>query len=98
MLDVENKAIKEHRAKRRVARTRAEKELVGEWKPERMVNGETKPQIMALSRHITLMHKSEWNAQQQARAEILFQSNSPNLADFSICILIVNFAFKKTYV
>ena len=73
ILEAENKAIKEHRAKRRAARTRAEKELVGEWKPERMANGETKPQIMARSRHILLMHKSKWNAQQQARAEILFQ-------------------------
>ena len=73
MLEAENKAIKEHRAKRRAARTRAEKELVGEWEPERMANGETKPQIMARSRHILLMHKSKWNAQQQARAEILFQ-------------------------
>lgn len=73
ILEAENKAIKEHRAKRRAARTRAEKELVGEWEPERMANGETKPQIMARSRHILLMHKSKWNAQQQARAEILFQ-------------------------
>lgn len=73
ILEAENKAIKEHRAKRRAARTRAEKELVGEWEPERMANGETKPQIMARSRHILLMHKSRWNAQQQARAEILFQ-------------------------
>lgn len=63
ILEAENKAIKEHRAKRRAARTRAEKELVGEWEPERMANGETKPQIMARSRHILLMHKSKWNAQ-----------------------------------
>lgn len=73
VLDAENRAIKEHRARRRAARTRAEKELIGEWVPERMANGETRPQIMARSRHIILMHKSKWNAQQQARAEILFQ-------------------------
>ena len=73
VLDAENKAIREHRAKRRAARTREEKELVGEWEPERMANGETKPQIMARSRHIILTHKSKWNDQQQARAEILFQ-------------------------
>ena len=73
ILEAENKAIKEHRARRRAAHTRAEKELIGEWEPERMANGETKPQIMARSRHILLMHKSRWNAQQQARAEILFQ-------------------------
>ena len=73
VLDAENRAIKEHRAKRKAAHTRAEKDIIGEWEPERMANGETKPQIMARSRHIILMHRSKWNAQQQARAEILFQ-------------------------
>ena len=73
VLAEENKAIKEHRAKRKAVHTRAEKDLIGEWEPERMANGETKPQIMARSRHILLMHKSKWNAQQLARAEILFQ-------------------------
>ena len=73
VLEEENKAIKAHRAKRKAAHTRLEKDLIGEWEPERMDNGETKPQIMARSRHIILMHKSKWNAQQQARAEILFQ-------------------------
>lgn len=73
VLDEENRAIKEHRAKRKAARTKAEKDLVGEWTPERMGNGETKPQIMARSRHLILMHKSKWNAQQKARAEILFR-------------------------
>ena len=73
VLEEENKAIREHRAKRKAVHTREEKDLIGEWEPERMANGETKPQIMARSRHIILMHKSKWNAQQQARAEILFQ-------------------------
>lgn len=73
VLAQENRAIREHRAKRKSARTKAEKDLIGEWKPERMENGETKPQIMARSRHIILMHKSKWNAQQQARAAILFR-------------------------
>ena len=73
VLAEENKAIKEHREKRRAAKTRAEKELIGEWEPERMENGETKPQVMARSRHIILMHKSKWNDQQKARAAILFQ-------------------------
>ena len=73
VLAEENKAIKEHRAKRKAAHTRAEKDLIGEWEPERMANGETRPQIMARSRHIILMHRSKWNAQQQARSEILFQ-------------------------
>ncbi len=69
----ENDAIREHRAKRKAAHTRDEKDLIGEWMPERMANGETRPQIMARSRHIILMHRSKWNAQQQERARILFQ-------------------------
>ena len=73
VLAEENKAIREHRARRKAAHTREEKDLVGDWKPQRMENGETKPQIMARSRHIILMHKSKWNAQQQARAAILFR-------------------------
>ena len=73
VLEEENKAIKEHRAKRKAAHTRAEKDLIGEWEPERMANGETKPQIMARSRHIILMHKSKWNDQQKERAAVLFE-------------------------
>ena len=73
MLAEENRAIREHRARRRAVHTRAEKDLIGEWEPERMENGETKPQIMARSRHIILMHKSKWNEQQKARAAILFR-------------------------
>lgn len=73
VLAEENEAIKKHMAKRKAAHTRAEKDLIGEWEPERMANGETRPQIMARSRHIILMHRSKWNAQQQARAEILFR-------------------------
>ena len=73
VLAEENKAIREHRAKRKAAHTRAEKDLIGEWEPQRMENGETKPQIMARSRHIILMHKTKRNAQQQTRAAILFR-------------------------
>lgn len=73
VLAQENKAIKEHRAKRKAAHTRAEKDLIGEWEPLRMENGETRPQIMARSRHIILMHESKWNEQQKARAAILFR-------------------------
>lgn len=73
VLAEENKAIKEHRAKRKAAHTRAEKDLIGEWEPQRMENGETRPQIMARSRHIILMHKSKWNEQQKERAAILFR-------------------------
>ena len=72
VLDAENKAIREHRARRKAAKTREERELVGQWEPERMENGETLPQIMARSRHIVLKHKSKWNEQQRRRAKILF--------------------------
>lgn len=51
VLDEENKAIQQHRAKRKAACTSAEKKLIGEWKPQRMANGETKPQIMSRSRY-----------------------------------------------
>lgn len=74
VLDAENKAIKEHRARRKAAKTKTERELIGQWEPERMENGETLPQIMARSRHIILRHKSKWNTQQSERAEILFKS------------------------
>ena len=73
VLEEENKAIKEHRARRKAVHTRAEKYLIGEWEPVRMANGETKSQVMARSRHILLMHKSKWNDQQKARAAVLFQ-------------------------
>lgn len=72
VLDTENKAIREHRARRKAAKTKAERDAIGQWEPERMDNGETLPQIMARSRHIILRHKSKWNEQQKARAKILF--------------------------
>ena len=96
VLAQENKAIREHRAKRKAAHTRAEKELIGEWEPERMGNGETKPQVMARSRHILLMHRSKWNAQQQARAKILFQM-FPNLEKaYSLYLNLVDIFNRKT--
>lgn len=73
VLDAENKAIKEHRARRKAARTREERERIGQWEPQRMANGETLPQVMARSRHIILKHKSRWNRQQADRAKILFE-------------------------
>lgn len=72
VLDAENKALREHRQRRKAAKTRAERDMIGQWEPERMPNGETMPQIMARSRHIVLKHKSKWNPQQQERARILF--------------------------
>ena len=96
VLDAENKAIKEHRAKRKDARTRAEKELIGEWEPERMANGETKPQIMSRSRHIILMHKSKWNEQQQARAAILFQMFPELEKAYNLYLKLVDIFNKKS--
>lgn len=72
VLAEENKSIKEHRERRKAARTKAEKDLIGDWEPKRMANGETRPQVMARSRHVILKHRSKWNQQQQERAEILF--------------------------
>lgn len=72
VLDAENKALREHRQRRKAAKSMAERDMIGQWEPERMPNGETMPQIMARSRHIVLKHKSKWNPQQQERARILF--------------------------
>lgn len=74
VLDAENKAIREHRARRKAAKNRQEREIIGLWEPQRMENGETMPQIMARSRHVILKHKSKWNTQQKVRAKILFSS------------------------
>lgn len=78
VLDAENRAIRKHRARRKAAKTREERELIGQWEPQRMDNGETLPQIMARSRHVILKHKAKWNGQQKARAKILF-SKFPDL-------------------
>ena len=73
VLDEENKAIREHRAKRKACGSKQERDALGTWKPRIMENGETMPQIMARSRHIILKHKSKWNEQQTVRARILFE-------------------------
>ena len=96
ILAEENKAIRAHRAKRKAARTRAEKDLVGEWEPERMENGETRPQIMARSRHIILTHKSKWNAQQQERAGILFRMFPRLEQAYNIYLELVDIFNKKS--
>lgn len=74
VLEEENKALREHRARRKAAKSRTEREAIGQWEPRRMDNGETMPQIMARSRHIILKHESKWNGQQKKRAEVLFKS------------------------
>ena len=73
VLEEENKALKEHRARRKAAKSRTEREAIGQWEPCRMANGETMPQIMARSRHVILKHESKWNGQQKKRAEVLFE-------------------------
>lgn len=73
VLEEENKALREHRARRKAAKSRTEREAIGPWEPCRMANGETLPQIMARSRHIVLKHESKWNGQQKRRAEVLFE-------------------------
>ena len=96
ILAEENKAIRAHRARRKAAHTRAEKDLVGEWEPERMENGETRPQIMARSRHIILTHKSKWNTQQQERAGILFRMFPRLEQAYNIYLELVDIFNKKS--
>lgn len=72
VLEAENKSIREHRARRKQARTRAERDIIGQWKPERLGNGETLPQIMARSKYIIQKRQSKWNGHQKAWARILF--------------------------
>ena len=61
-----------------------------------MDNGETKPQIMARSRHIILMHKSKWNQQQNARAQILFRMFSRLEQAYSIYLELVDIFNRKS--
>ncbi|MBR1932685.1 MAG: transposase [Prevotella sp.] len=96
VLAEENKAIKEHRAKRKAAKTKTEKDLIGEWVPQKMPNGETKPQIMARSRHIILMHKSKWNDQQRERAAILFQMFPDLEKAYNLYLQLVDIFNKKS--
>ena len=96
ILAEEDKAIRAHRARRKAARIRAEKDLVGEWEPERMENGETRPQIMARSRHIILTHKSKWNALQQERAGILFRMFPRLEQAYNIYLELVDIFNKKS--
>lgn len=88
VLDAENKAIREHRQKRKAARTKAEKDAIGIWEPQRMANGETMPQIMAKSKHIILKHRSKWNEQQKTRAAILFEKFPPLERAYELSMLL----------
>lgn len=96
VLNAENKAIKEHRKMRKEAKTKKERDLIGQWEPHRMENGETMPQIMARSRHVILKHQSKWNDQQTARAKILF-SKFPDLKKaYDLFLALVEIFNKKT--
>ena len=96
VLEAENKAIREHRAKRKDAKTKEERELIGKWEPERMSNGETLPQIMARSRHIILKHKSKWNEQQCSRAKILFDKFPDLETAYNLFLKLVEIFNKKS--
>lgn len=96
VLEAENKAIKEHRARRKAAKTKEERELIGQWEPERMDNGETLPQIMARSRHIVLKHKSKWNEQQCERAKILFAKFPDLETAYNLFLKLVDIFNKKS--
>ena len=61
-----------------------------------MENGETRPQIMARSRHIILTHKSKWNAQQQERAGILFRMFPRLEQAYNIYLELVDIFNKKS--
>ena len=61
VLDAENQAVREHRQKKKETKSKAERERIGKWEPERMENGETLPQIVSRSKHIILKHWSKWN-------------------------------------
>ena len=96
VLEAENKAIMEHRARRKAAKTKEERELIGQWEPERMDNGETLPQIMARSRHIVLKHESNWNEQQRQRAKILFAKFPDLETAYNLFLKLVEIFNKKS--
>ncbi|WP_239653846.1 transposase [Barnesiella sp. CU968] len=96
ILDAENKAIREHRRRRKNAALKEERELIGQWEPERMENGETMPQIMARSRHIIHKHKSKWNGQQKIRAGILFRIFPDLEKAYGLFLKLVDTFYEKT--
>lgn len=96
VLDAENKAIKEHRAKRKEAKTKEERQAIGQWEPQRMENGETMPQIMSRSRHIILKHKTKWNSQQVKRASILFDKFPDLETAYALSLKLVDIFNKKS--
>lgn len=96
VLSSENEAIRNHRARRKEAKSKQERDLIGQWEPKRMENGETLPQIMARSRHIILKHKSKWNKQQAIRAEILFRQFPDLQKAYNLYLRLVDIFNKKS--
>lgn len=96
VLDAENKAIKEHRRKKKEAKNKAERDKIGKWEPERMENGETLPQILSRSKHIILKHWSKWNGQQVARAAILFDRFPSLMEGYSLSMRLTDIFNKKS--
>ena len=96
VLDAENKAIRNHSQKRKEAKSKEERDLIGQWGPDRMENGETMPQIMARSRHIILKHRSRWNEQQTLRAKILFEKFPDLEAAYNLFLKLVDIFNRKS--
>jgi transposase len=96
VLDAENRAIREHRQKKKEAKSKAERERIGKWEPERMENGETLPQIVSRSKHIILKHWSKWNEQQKARAAILFDKFPKLQEGYSLSMKLTDIFNKKS--
>ena len=96
VLDAENQAIREHRQKKKEAKSKAERERIGKWEPERMENGETLPQIVSRSKHIILKHWSKWNEQQKTRAAILFDKFPKLLEGYSLSTKLTDIFNKKS--
>ena len=96
VLDAENQAIREHRQKKKEAKSKAERERIGKWEPERMENGETLPQIVSRSKHIILKHWSKWNEQQKTRAAILFDKFPKLLEGYSLSMKLTDIFNKKS--
>ena len=96
VLDAENQAIREHRQKKKEAKSKAERERIGKWEPERMENGETLPQIVSRSKHIILKHRSKWNEQQKTGAAILFDKFPKLPEGYSLSMKLTDIFNKKS--
>ena len=96
VLDAENQAIRKHRQKKKETKSKAERERIGKWEPERMENGETLPQIVSRSKHIILKHWSKWNEQQKTRAAILFDKFPKLLEGYSLSMKLTDSFNKKS--